>query len=216
MPVSSSPSACGPTGHDRASRRRDEILHAAITLFASDGYADADLQVLADRLQVGKGTLYRYFPSKRELFLAAVDRGMQQLHQRIEAAIDGIADPFARIRLAIRAYLAFFAEQRELVELLIQERAQFRDRQKPTYFVHREAHIHRWRTLYLELMAERRIRTMPVERILDVVGSLLYGRMFTNYFTGRSESPEKQADDILDIVFGGILDTEERRRQGYG
>ena len=31
-------------------------------------------QALADRLGVGKGTIYRHFPSKRALFLAAADR----------------------------------------------------------------------------------------------------------------------------------------------
>ena len=28
---------------------------------------------------------------------------------------------------------------------------------------------------------------MPVERITDVVGNLLYGTMFTNYFTGQAK-----------------------------
>jgi len=32
------------------------------------------------------------------------------------------------------------------VELLILERAEFRDRKKPTYFEHRDAHVHRWRS----------------------------------------------------------------------
>ena len=54
-------------------RRQEEILEAAATLFAECGYSDADTQTLADRLGVGKGTIYRYFPSKQELFLAAVD-----------------------------------------------------------------------------------------------------------------------------------------------
>ena len=54
-------------------RRREEILAAAIHLFAVHGYAGTDTQLLADKLQVGKGTLYRYFQSKEDLFLAAVD-----------------------------------------------------------------------------------------------------------------------------------------------
>ena len=54
--------------------RREEILDAATELFAQHGYSDAVTQALAERLQVGKGTLYRHFPSKQELFLAAADR----------------------------------------------------------------------------------------------------------------------------------------------
>lgn len=56
--------------------RREEILRVAAVLFAQGGYSDTDTQLLADRLGVGKGTIYRYFKSKEELFLAAVDQVM--------------------------------------------------------------------------------------------------------------------------------------------
>jgi AcrR family transcriptional regulator len=192
--------------------RREEILEAATSLFAEHGYTDADTQALADRLQVGKGTIYRYFPSKRELFLAAADRVMVRLRARVDATIAGVEDPLDRIARAIGASLAFFAEHPEFVELLIQERAIFKDRTTPTFFEHRARNAARWREIYRSLIAEGRIRDMPVERISDVVGDLIYGTMFTNYFTGPRKPPEAQAADILDIVFFGILSDPERRR----
>src|SRR5262245_50947353 len=135
------------------SRRREEILDAAATLFAERGYADADTQVLADELHVGKGTIYRYFPSKRELFLAVVDRAMHRLREEVDAATADVEEPLERVAKAIRTYLDFFAEHPEYVELLIQERAQFKDRQKPTYFQHRDANIGRWQAMFRDLMA---------------------------------------------------------------
>jgi AcrR family transcriptional regulator len=196
--------------------RQEEILEAAAKLFAKHGYADTDTQLLADKLGVGKGTLYRYFPSKQDLFLAAVDRVMRQLLQQIDASMVGIEDPLDQIAAAIRAYLAFFAEHPEFIELLMQERAQFKDRKKPTYFEHREANVERWRDLYRALIAEGRVRDMPVERITDVLGALLYGTIFINYFTGCRMPFEAQAQDILDVAFHGILSDAERRRRGPG
>ena len=70
-----------PADPTLADRRREEILDAAVKLFARHGFTETDTQILANKLQVGKGTLYRYFPSKEELFLAAVDRVMRQLQQ---------------------------------------------------------------------------------------------------------------------------------------
>jgi AcrR family transcriptional regulator len=194
--------------------RREQILDAAVELFAKHGYVNADTQLLADKLGVGKGTLYRYFASKEEVFLAAADRVMRRMRESIDTAIAGIEDPLDRIALAIRTYLAFFAEHPDYVELLMQERAQFKDRKKPTYFIHRETNVERWRELYRGLIAEGRVREMPVERITDVMSDLCYGTMFTNYFTGRQKPFEAQAEDILDVVFHGILsDTERRRRR---
>jgi AcrR family transcriptional regulator len=193
--------------------RREQILDAAVELFAKHGYADADTQLLADKLGVGKGTLYRYFASKEEVFLAAADRVMRRLRETIDERINGIDDPLDRIAVAIRAYLAFFAEHPDYVELLMQERAQFKDRKKPTYFLHRETNVERWRDLYRGLIAEGRVRNMPVERITDVMSDLCYGTMFTNYFAGQRKPFEAQAEDILDVVFHGILSESERRQR---
>jgi AcrR family transcriptional regulator len=159
---------------------------------------------------VGKGTVYRYFPSKRELFLAAADRGMRELRAQVEAARKEANDPLDQISLAIRAYLEFFDAHPELVELLIQERSEFRDRKKPTYFEHRDANVGRWRKLFRDLIKEKRVRNIPASTITDVMSNLLYGTMFTNFFTGKRKSVEGQARDILDIVFHGILDDSER------
>src|SRR5262245_61063531 len=82
---------------DLAARRREQILDAAARLFAERGYSETDTQVLAAELGVGKGTLYRYFPSKRELFLAAADRVMRRLRQRIDDSLVGVEEPFERI-----------------------------------------------------------------------------------------------------------------------
>jgi AcrR family transcriptional regulator len=202
-----------PVDEELWTRRREAILDAAVALFAEHGYADADTQALADRLQVGKGTLYRYFPSKRDLFLAAADRVMRRLSEQVDRAIEHVPEPLERIERAIEAYLEFFAGQPQFVELLIQERAHFKDRKKPTYFEHRDANRGRWSVLFEQLIAAGRVRDVPVERLMDVLGDLVYGTMFTNYFTGPRQPAAQQARDILDIIFHGILTAAERRRR---
>jgi AcrR family transcriptional regulator len=192
--------------------RHEEILDAATKLFAEHGYSDTVTQTLAEKLQVGKGTLYRYFPSKRALFLAAADRVMVRMRARLDESLEGLEDPLERIATAIRAYLAFFAEHPEFVELLIQERALFKDRKKSTYFQHRAKNVERWRALYRSLIADGRVRDVSVERITDVLSDLCYGTMFTNYFTNRHKPFDEQASDILEIFFLGILSDSERQR----
>jgi AcrR family transcriptional regulator len=193
--------------------RREEILHTATELFGEYGFSDAVTQVLADRLKIGKGTIYRHFPSKRELFLAAADRVMVKMNECIEHSFAGIDDGLESITLAISAYLGFFAENPHFVELIIQERASFKDRKRPTYFEHRERNIQRWRGLYRDLIAQGRIREMPTEQITDVVSGAIYGTMFINYFTGQSKPSEEQAREIVDIVFRGILSDSERHQR---
>lgn len=191
-------------------RRTDEILDAAAILFAERGYDGADTQELACRLNVGKGTLYRYFPSKRQLFLAAADRAMRRLREHLDVVTARSHDPLEQVAAAIEAFLSFFDEYPQYAELLILERALFRDRTKPTYMEHREKNLARWETLYKSLIQAGRVRPIPVDRITAGISDLVYGTMFSNHIAGRKKPLGKQADDIVDIVFFGILSESER------
>ena len=191
--------------------RREEILAAATQLFAEQGFSDAVTQILADTLGVGKGTLYRHFPSKRVLFLAAVDRVMTRLQAHVERATADVCDGLERVRLGVRAYLEFFRDHPEYVEILVQERAQFHDRDRPTYFEHRERNAARWRDLYRAMIGEGRLRRdVTAERIADVMSAALYGAMFLNDYGGRSGAFSIDAESIIDILFRGILGESER------
>lgn len=196
--------------------RREAILVAATSLFSEHGFNGADTQALAERLGVGKGTLYRCFASKRELFLAAVDRAIRHLHEQVGLSMEGVADPLERVERSVRAYLTFFADHPEYVELLMQERALFKDRKRPTYFEYRDRQADLWRGLYGDLIEAGRVRPMPVDRIRDVFSQVLYGTVFTNYFAGPDKTPETQAEEIIDIVFRGILSDPERSSRGAG
>lgn len=202
-----------PVDAENRTRRREEILDAAARLFARRGYSDANVQELADLLEVGKGTVYRYFPTKEALFLAAVDRMIQRLTDAVERSIAAVADPVDQLTGVFKTYLRFFAEHPEATELLIQERAHFKDRKTPTYFAYREAHIERRLDRLRSLIAEGRFRDIPADRIADMVGDLLYGTMFTNYFAGRNRAPDEQAEDLLDVALYGVLSESERKRR---
>jgi len=201
-----------PRDDELIARRREEILEAATRLFAADGFARTDVQAVADELGVGKGTVYRYFETKEALFLAAADQAMHRLREAVHAVVDEQADPLEQIAAAVHAYLAYFDAHPECVELLILERAAFKDRKKPTYFEHRDANVGRWHELFRGLVATGRVREAPVEEFTETISDLLYGTIFTNHFAGRREPMELQAHRILKTLFLGMLSEPERAR----
>jgi AcrR family transcriptional regulator len=200
-----------PKNEAHLAQRREEILVMAGKIFAKNGFPGTDLQVVADELGVGKGTLYRYFPSKHELFLATVDLGMQRLLEKLRREAELLSDPLEQLAQAVRSYLAFFDDHPELIELLIQERAEFRDRKHSTYFQYIEVSAKRWKDFLRELIRNGRIRKMRVEEILGGLLDLLYGTIFTNHFAGRKERFEVQSQRILNVAFLGILTDKERK-----
>jgi AcrR family transcriptional regulator len=201
-----------PRDDQRHEARHEEILSAAARLFAKHGYAGLDLEVLAEELGIGKGTIYRHFSTKSDLFLAAVDHGMKRLDAVIEAAKPE-CDPLDGAELAVAAYLRFFRDHPEYVELLMLERAEFRDRQPPTYFAHWERNQPKWEAQFRVLIEAGRVRDLPIPTLMRVFSDMVYGTMSTNFYTGRSQNLEQQAREIIDVVFNGILTDAERHRR---
>ena len=61
-----------PTRQRRKEARPQELLDAALALFVDKGFAATSAEEVAASAGVSKGTLYRYYPSKEELFKAVV------------------------------------------------------------------------------------------------------------------------------------------------
>ncbi len=53
-------------------QRREQISNAALDVFTAKGYAAATMPEIAKAAGVAAGTIYLYYPSKRELFVAVV------------------------------------------------------------------------------------------------------------------------------------------------
>ena len=65
----------------KVAKRREEILSAALTVFAEEGYHKAGIAQIARLLGIGHGTFYRYFANKHAIFLAIVDQVIEDLGQ---------------------------------------------------------------------------------------------------------------------------------------
>ena len=82
--------------------RRQEILDGAIRVFARNGYDKTTIAGIAKELNISQGLCYRYFPSKEDIYHAAIEKyadlilqaylSQRQSEQHIQAWIDSIAD----------------------------------------------------------------------------------------------------------------------------
>ena len=59
--------------------RRDHILAVAAEVFAEEGYGASSMSTIAARLGGSKATLYKYFPSKGQLFEAVMEQRCQSV-----------------------------------------------------------------------------------------------------------------------------------------
>lgn len=77
------------------------LAQSAFELFADAGFANVNLDAIAARAGVTKGSLYWHYKNKKELILAACQHYYRQWQADVQAAISPSDDPFARLRLAL-------------------------------------------------------------------------------------------------------------------
>ena len=53
---------------DLKEKRQEEIIQAAMNVFSKNGFESSKMEDIATEAGIGKGTIYGYFSSKRELF----------------------------------------------------------------------------------------------------------------------------------------------------
>ena len=56
--------------------RREQIMKAALELFAQEGYTNCSISRLASHAGISKGLMYNYFESKEALLIAIIEEGM--------------------------------------------------------------------------------------------------------------------------------------------
>src|SRR5450756_99069 len=77
---------------------RQEILRAAETIFTRHDFHEVLMEDVAHECGVGKGTLYRYFPSKHDLYLAVMFEGIDALRDDLQVALKKPGEPGEKIK----------------------------------------------------------------------------------------------------------------------
>ncbi|HEY8694686.1 MAG TPA: TetR/AcrR family transcriptional regulator [Chloroflexota bacterium] len=83
--------------------REQEILQAARDVFSERGFEKASIDDIAERVGIGKGTVYLHFPSKEELLLALMRQSCLRLVEMCRSAATGQPTTPGKLRCIIQA-----------------------------------------------------------------------------------------------------------------
>jgi TetR/AcrR family fatty acid metabolism transcriptional regulator len=86
--------------------KREQLVQAAIPIFAKHGFREAKMADIAIQADVGKGTLYEYFPSKDALFLHAFRVWFGYFAEQMSDIVETEKDPYRQL---ILFYTQFFS-----------------------------------------------------------------------------------------------------------
>jgi AcrR family transcriptional regulator len=96
----------------------DKILTAATRLFGAHRFHEVRMEDIAAEADVGKGTLYRYFADKEELYRAMLARAAERFMRRVEAIVAGRGTPRQRLEALVAGVIDEFDAEPHLLDLI--------------------------------------------------------------------------------------------------
>ncbi len=81
--------------------RKEEILEAGLEVFAEKGYYNATTAQVAEKAAISQPYVFRFFKTKEELFIAALDRAFERILQTFKNVE---AKPYQLVAKMIEAY----------------------------------------------------------------------------------------------------------------
>jgi AcrR family transcriptional regulator len=94
----------------------EEILQAAVRLFARKGFEATSTREIVEAAGVTKPMLYYYFKSKEGLCEAILTRFLSQFHSRLAAAIDDVREPRDYLVEIVWAHLDYCRQHRDFAK----------------------------------------------------------------------------------------------------
>lgn len=86
---------------------RQEILRAALDVFANEGYQHLSIRKLAEKIEYSPTAIYLHFKDKAELFECVCEQTFVQLSAIFEAIVGRSRTPLDALRASCRAYVDF-------------------------------------------------------------------------------------------------------------
>ncbi len=197
---------------DRKSRRaaldRQEIMEAAMQLFAEHGYHNVSMQEISRKARFGLGTIYKFFKNKEGLYKAIVEEKAAECHRRQKEALRHRGDVIKRLEAYLKAKTSFLEENADFARLYLFETqgSRFSIRggmEKGVKELHDEI-VSMLTDLFEEGMEKKRFRPEFSPRMLAVALEGLSNGIMVDWLEHGCKPPSPTPEELLSMFLGEI------------
>lgn len=184
--------------------RRTEIVDAARTVFARNGFAQGIMDEIAREAGMAKGTVYLYFRSKTEIYKAVLDRDMKALTkstlERIDAA-KGLKEKIVAFTLArlenAEARKEFFRIMDSAQGNLTMTRSQYRE------FLHEP--VERLAAAIEQALRAGEIRNVPAEKVAWLIADMTRGTIQRRLLEQSATPPAVDSEFLVSFIWPSLV-----------
>jgi TetR/AcrR family transcriptional regulator len=185
----------------KTEEKSQAIVDAAARVFREREFHDVSVDDVAAEAGAGKGTIYRYFPTKEELFFVSVLRGLDLLHDSVVSRLSEQASPRERLTVIAAELFRFAWNRRDLLTTLHRDERLFA-RRGAEFLERRRKVVALIAGAVAAGIARGEFRQVDPTTGAEIILGMLRG---LNLYRRPSDTPEKLAEEALDVFVNGIV-----------
>jgi TetR/AcrR family fatty acid metabolism transcriptional regulator len=188
--------------------RKTELLTAARTIFTQKGFHRTTMDDVAREAGISKGALYLYFPSKEKMFMALIEKGLNDRALLVQGILEQKTGSVAKLKSYIDHNFDYFEQNRDLwtIVMMLERDVLCTDIQKS---IHEQAMKEMKRILsYLiaimkQGVKERVLKNESPELLALGLGGMVQMFIMRAMFENIRKFQEKEKQFVLDIFLEG-------------
>jgi AcrR family transcriptional regulator len=200
---------------------KNQILEAALTAFARDGFDGASLPKIAEIAKIGHPLIHYYFGSKDNLWRETVEYafgGLVAEATAVEAASRGLS-PLHRLRVMVQAFAQFAARYPDHLGLIMAEARSDSKRLRWLRENYLNAFLGRLRRALKDAQEQNEIKKVPLDHLISILIGAVVLYFSINLGPPKNMKSEDLADShakwVLEVILDGIAVTRSAQSEFY-
>ena len=188
-------------GRKKSQKTRMAIVQCAAEIFSKREFHEVLTDDIAQRLGIGKGTLYRYFKSKEELYLAAIAEGLNGLHAAVTAVLQQDAALETTIEAVVGTVISYFWRQRDFFVLVHRVEPKLRAQERADWQNRRNEVVSMVHRVLERATARGEIGALDTRLAVEILFGMIRAACL---YRSDSDRPEELTRQVASIFLRGV------------
>ncbi|MGO9567576.1 MAG: SDR family oxidoreductase [Desulfomonilaceae bacterium] len=186
-------------------KRREQIVLAAIKLFAKKGYHKTTLRNLAEETGLSQGNIYDYVASKEDIFFLIHQFAASSAMEDMKQALKEVSDPLEKLRRIVRAEFNNMDKLADAIMLIYQEGHILKKPLLRSLLKKERAHLEVFESIIGECVKTGVLRECNERVVANLIKSMVDAWVLKRWDLRGHASALDVEKTILDLLFRGFL-----------
>ncbi len=186
-------------------KRREQIIHTAISLFSKKGFHKTTLRDLAKEAGISHGNIYDYVGTKEDILFLIHEFLDNQVRKILLGSIGNVKDPIEKLRRMIRAEFNMMGPSTDGILLLHREAHVLKKAFLHRLLAKERSHLELYESVIQECIEKRLLNNCNVRLASNLIKAMIDSWVTKRWDLRPHTNPLEAERTLLDVIFFGLL-----------